>query len=239
MLKVTGYENAEVISTNETFAESIARFVTNPVVVPILLSIAGLGLVVELYSPGFGVPGTMAIISLVLFFYGHLVAGLAGYETIILFLIGVGLVVAEFFLPGGIAGIIGSLAIIGSIIMAGGNPMYMAISVLIAVAIAVIGMVIIMKFFGKKLHLLNKVVLMDATDTESGYVSNVNRVELLGRIAKTSTPLRPSGAIELDGERIDVVSEGSYIDKGKSVIIVKVEGSRIVVRESEEKGENE
>ena len=80
---------------------------------------------------------------------------------------------------------------------------------------------------------------MDATDTESGYVSNVNRVELLGRIAKTSTPLRPSGAIELDGERIDVVSEGSYIDKGKSVIIVKVEGSRIVVRESEEKGENE
>ena len=59
--------------------------------------------------------------------------------------------------------------------------MYMAISVLIAVAIALIGMVIIMKFFGKKLHLLNKVVLMDATDTESGYVSNVNRLELLGR----------------------------------------------------------
>ena len=117
--------------------------------------------------------------------------------------------------------------------------MYMAISVLIAVAIAVIGMVIIMKFFGKKLHLLNKVVLMDATDTESGYVSNVNRVELLGRIAKTSTPLRPSGTIELDGERIDVVSEGSYIDKGKNVTIVKVEGSRIVVRESEEKGEIE
>ena len=80
---------------------------------------------------------------------------------------------------------------------------------------------------------------MDTTDTESGYVSNVNRVELLGRIAKTSTPLRPSGAIELDGERIDVVSEGSYIGKGISVIIVKVEGSRIVVRESVEKGENE
>lgn len=239
LLKETGLENAEIISTKETFAESIARFVTHPIVVPILLSIAGLGFVLELYSPGFGVPGTMAAISLVLFFYGHLVAGLAGYETIILFLIGAGLVVAEIFLPHGIAGGIGSLAIIGSIIMAGGNPMYMAISVLIAVAIAVIGMVIIMKFFGKKLHLLNKVVLMDTTDTESGYVSNVNRIELLGRIAKTSTALRPSGAIELDGERIDVVSEGSYIAKGISVIIVKVEGSRTVVRESIEKGENE
>ena len=53
---------------SETFAEKIARFITHPVVVPILLSIAGLGLVVELYSPGFGVPGTMAIISLVVIF---------------------------------------------------------------------------------------------------------------------------------------------------------------------------
>ncbi|MHA6259452.1 NfeD family protein [Sporosarcina sp. CAU 1771] len=238
LLKATGYENAEVISTSLTFTEKIARLITNPIVVPILLSVAGLGLVVELYSPGFGVPGTMAISSLMLFFYGHLVAGLAGYETIILFLIGVSLIVAEFFLVGGIAGTIGTLAIVGSIIMAGGDPKIMTMSVLIAVAIAITGMVIIMKFFGKKLHLLNKMVLMDATDTESGYVSNVNRVELLGRSAETTTPLRPSGTVNLDGERIDVVSEGNYIERGKSVIIVKVQGSRIVVRESEEKGEN-
>lgn len=236
--KMTGYENAEIISTSETFSEKLARFITNPIVVPILLSIAGLGLVVELYSPGFGVPGTMAISSLLLFFYGHLVAGLAGSETLILFIIGIGLIITEFFIAGGIAGIIGTLAIIGSIIMAGGNPMYMATSVLIALAIATVGMVIIIKFFGKKLHLLNRMVLMDATDTDSGYVSNINRVELIGRVGETSTPLRPAGTIELDGERIDVVSEGSYIDRGKSVIIVKVEGSRIVVRESEEKGEN-
>ncbi|MEK3934151.1 nodulation protein NfeD [Sporosarcina sp. FSL W7-1349] len=239
LLEVTGYADAEVVSTNETFAESIARFVTNPIVVPILLSVASLGIVLELYSPGFGVPGMMGLAALFLFFFGHLVAGLAGYETIILFIIGIGLVIAEFFLPGGIAGIIGSLAIIGSIIMAGGNPLYMGISVLIAIAIAATGMGIIMKFFGKKLHLLNKMVLMDATDTESGYVSNVNRVELLGKVAKTTTPLRPAGTIELDGERIDVVSQGSYIDRGKDVIIVKVEGSRIVVRETDEKGENE
>jgi len=237
LLKITHYENAQVISTTETFSEKVARFITNPVVVPILLSIAGLGLVVELYSPGFGVPGTMGITSLLLFFYGHLVAGLAGYESIILFALGIGLVILEFFVAGGIAGIIGSIAIIGSIIMAGGNPRQMAVSVLIALAIAAVGAVIIIKFFGKKLHLLNKVVLMDTTDTESGYVSNINRPELIGRIGLTSTVLRPAGAIELDGERIDVVSEGNYIDKGKSVIIVKVEGSRIVVRVPEEKGE--
>lgn len=239
LLKEIGSENATIISTSETATEKIARFITNPVVVPILLSIAGLGLVVELYSPGFGVAGTMAISSLLLFFYGHLVAGLAGFETIILFIIGIGLIITEFFIAGGIAGVIGTLAIIGSIIMAGGSPMQMGISVLIALAIATAGTVIIIKFFGKKLHLLNRMVLMDATDTESGYVSNVNRVELIGQLAETITPLRPAGSVEFEGERIDVVSEGSYIDKGKNVIIVKVEGSRIVVRESKVKGENE
>lgn len=238
LLEVTGYKNAEVISTSETFSEKLARFITNPVVVPILLSIAGLGLVVELYSPGFGVPGTMGIVSLLLFFYGHLVAGFAGYESIILLVVGIGLVIAEFFIVGGIAGILGAAAIGGSIIMAGGNPMQMALSVLIALAIATIGAVIIIKFFGKKLHLLNKMVLMDATDTEAGYVSNVNRLELVGKNAETLTPLRPAGTVELDGERIDVVSEGSYIDRGKNVIIVKVEGSRVVVRESEKKEED-
>jgi len=239
LLKENDLQDAEVVTTKVTFAESVARIITHPVVVPILLSIAGLGLVLELYSPGFGVAGTMGLTSLVLFFFGHLVAGLAGYESILLFILGIVLIIAEFFLAGGIAGILGALAIVVGIILAGGNPMYMAMSVLIAIAIAVIGMVIIMKFFGKKLHLLNKMILMDATDTESGYVSNINRTELIGKLAVTSTPLRPAGTVNLDGERIDVVSEGSYIDKGKDVMIVKVEGSRIVVREYQAKGEVE
>ncbi|MCM3743395.1 nodulation protein NfeD [Sporosarcina luteola] len=239
LLNRNGLENAEIVKTNVTFAEGITRLVTHPIVVPILLSIAGLGLVVELYSPGFGLPGIMALTALLLFFYGHLIAGLAGYETLILFIIGIGLIVLEFFVAGGIAGVFGAVAVVVSIILAGGNPMFMAYSVMIAIAVAVSGMVIIMKFFGRKLHLLNKVVLMDSTDTESGYVSNINRVELLGKQAITITPLRPSGTIDMEGERIDVVSQGSYIDRGKHVIIVKVEGSRIVVREFEEKGENE
>jgi membrane-bound serine protease (ClpP class) len=71
----------------------------------------------------------------------------------------------------------------------------MGISVLIALLVAIVGMVIIMKFFGKNLKLFNKIILTDATDTEHGYVSNVNRVELLGKFAESMTPLRPSGTI--------------------------------------------
>ncbi len=226
-----GMGDATVKQLEETFAESLARFITNPIVVPILLSLASLGLVVELYSPGFGVAGSIGLASLLLFFYGHMVAGLAGYETLILFLLGLGLVIAEFFLPGGIAGILGSLAIIGSILLAGGNIMQMAISLIIAIVLAVIVMIILTKVLGKKMKLFNKIILRDSTNTESGYVSNVNRLELIGKVGITKTPFRPAGTIVIEEERIDAVSEGGFIQANKEVRVVKVEGSRIVVRE--------
>ncbi|TFD92529.1 nodulation protein NfeD [Jeotgalibacillus sp. R-1-5s-1] len=231
LLTALGYEDAEVINLEPTFLENVARFITNPIVVPILLSIASIGLVVELYSPGFGVAGTMGFVALMMFFFGHLVAGLAGLEVVILLLIGIALIIAEFFVPGGILGIAGIAAVIASILLAGNSIVYMGIALSIAILAGVIGMVIMVKFLGKNLHLLKKIILSDSTSTDSGYVSNVNRHELIGQIGKTRTALRPSGTIIIADERIDAVSEGSYIDKDKDVKVVKVEGSRIVVRE--------
>ncbi len=236
LLKVLKFEDAEVLTVNQTFSEKLARFITNPIVVPILLSIASIGLVVELYSPGFGLSGTMGLAALGMFFFGHLVAGFAGYETLILFFIGLILVVAEFFVPGGIVGILGGVLILGSILFAGQSFVHMAYSILIAMIIAVIGMVILMKFFGKKLHMFNRLVLKDATTTEEGYVSNANRIELIGKQGMSLTPLRPAGTVAVEDERIDVVTEGGYVDAGKTVEVIKVEGSRIVVREIKEKG---
>lgn len=237
LLAVTGLEDSDVVYVEESFAEKLARFITNPFIVPILLSIASLGLVLELYSPGFGVPGLMGLSALGLFFFGHLVAGFAGYESLIMLVFGVALLIAEFFVPGGIVGIIGSVLVILSLLLAGANVTQMAYSILIALVIALIGMVVIMKFFGKKLHVFNKLVLRDATTTEEGYVSNENRLDLIGGVGKTITPMRPAGTIVLEGERIDVVSDGSYIDAYKKVEIIKVEGSRIVVREIREEEE--
>lgn len=234
LLEMTNLTGAKIVEVDETFTETLARFITHPIVVPILLSIASLGLIVELYSPGFGVAGTMGLISLVLFFFGHMVAGLAGYETIIIFVIGIILILAELFLPGGISGVLGAAAIIFSIILAGGNVVQMSIAVLIALTVAIVGMVMMMKFFGKKLKVLNKVILSDATTTELGYVSNENRLDLVGKVAVTMTALRPAGTIRIQDERIDAVSDGSYIEKDKHVTIIKVEGSRIVVREIKE-----
>ncbi|OAK74719.1 membrane protein [Lederbergia galactosidilytica] len=230
LLTTLGYEGENTQTVQSTFAESLAKLVTNPVVVPILLSIASLGLVLELYTPGFGVAGGMGLTALVLFFYGHYIAGLAGYETLILFILGIILVVAEFFLPGGIAGLLGAVAIIGSIIMAGQNTVYMAVSVIIALFLAAVAIIIMIKVFGKRMKFFKKLILTDSTNTESGYVSNVNRLDLIGREGIALTDLRPSGTVVIDDERLDVVAEG-YIEAKTKVRIIKAEGSRIVVRE--------
>jgi membrane-bound serine protease (ClpP class) len=231
LLEKLGYENAEIRNVNETFAEKLARFLTHPVVIPILLTIGSLGLVLELYSPGFGLPGIAGLSSLLLFFYGHLVAGLAGFEALILFALGIGLVLLEFFVPGGIAGSVGFLAVIGSFFVASDNVVHMGISILIALAASIILSILMIKVFGKRMKLFKRIILTDSTSTEKGYVSNKNRLELIGVEGVTLTPLRPSGTIIVDDERIDAVSEGAFIPKDRKVRIVKTEGARIVVRE--------
>nr|WP_249745422.1 nodulation protein NfeD [Mesobacillus boroniphilus] len=234
LLEKLGYENSEIRNVNETFAEKLARFITHPVVIPILMTIGSLGLVLELYSPGFGLPGIAGLSALLLFFYGHMVAGLAGFETLILFALGIGLILLELFIPGGIAGTIGLLAIFASFFMASDNVVHMGISLLIALTASIVLSILMIRVFGKKMKFFKRIILTDSTSTEKGYVSNKNRLELIGVEGVTLTPLRPSGTIVVDDERIDAVSEGGFIAKDKRVRIVKTEGSRIVVRESTE-----
>ena len=225
-----GVEDANVSTIEESFPEKLARFLTNPIVVPILLTIAGIGIVMELFSPGLILEFRAYYHHLVLFFYGHLVAGITGYESLAMFIIGVILVLIEFFIPGGIAGLLGFTAIVGSLFFASGNPVHMTISLLIAVTVSILVFILLVKVFGKQMKFFRKMILTDATKTEQGYVSNPNRSDLLGAEGKALTDLRPSGTALVKEERVDVVTEGSFISK-ETIKIVKVEGSRIVVRE--------
>jgi membrane-bound serine protease (ClpP class) len=230
LLQFLNMENAKIVNFDETFADKIARFVTHPVVVPILLSIGSLGLVLELYSPGFGIPGFLGLSSLLLFFFGHMIAGLAGLESIILFVVGLALVILEIFIPGGIMGVIGVIAVFASIIIAGGSLGNILLSLIIALTVTVIVSIYVLKNFGYR-GPLRKLILFDSTKTESGYVSNIQRTELIGLVGVTLTPLRPSGTMLINEDRLDVVTEGSYVGINKQVKIIKTEGSRIIVRE--------
>src|SRR5699024_11520679 len=111
--------------------------------------VASLGLIAEIYTPGFGVAGSMGLIALGLFFYGHFIAGLAGMETIILLIAGIILVVLEFFVSGGILGVTGVASVIASLFMAGYDVVQMAFSLSVASIIAIFAAIILFKWVGK------------------------------------------------------------------------------------------
>nr|WP_143833810.1 nodulation protein NfeD [Oceanobacillus senegalensis] len=230
LLHKLGLSEARIIETEPTLAEEIARFLTNPVVYSILLSLASLGLIVELYSPGFGIPGIMGLTALILFFYGHIVAGLAGMEALVLLVLGIILIIVEFFVPGGILGLLGIGSILGALLMSGYDIGQMSMSIGIAFLVAIITSVILFRRIGLDKGVFRHIILRDSTETELGYVSSASRDDLLTMEGIALTTLRPSGIGEFKGERIDVVSEGSFIDKDSPIKVVKVEGSRVVVR---------
>jgi membrane-bound ClpP family serine protease len=207
------------------------EFLTDPIVVTVLLSIAGIGIILELFSSKFGVAGFIGVLALIVFFYGHFQAGLAGYGTLLLFVAGLLLIFLEFFLPGAISGTLGVAALIFSLFLAGENGIQMGVSILIAIFCSVLVFFIMIKIFNKKLVLFNKMVLSESAKKEDGYVSNVNRTDLLGKEGIALTILRPAGTVIINNERVDVVSEGGFIDQNAVVKVIKVEGARIVVRE--------
>ena len=233
LLTYIGLENAIEREMEVSFSEQIARFVTHPVVIPILLSIGSLGLVLELYSPGFGIPGIMGISSLLLFFFGHMIAGFAGWESMILFVLGFILIMIEIFVPGfGIFGLLGIASVIGGMVLASFSTTSMLVSIAIALVVTTIAAIFIFKYFGHR-GPMKKIIHTDSASTEKGYVSSVTREELIGKVGTTLTPLRPSGSVLFEKERLDVVSEGGYIGQDRVVEIVYSQGSRIVVREVE------
>lgn len=105
---------------------------------------------------------------------------------------------------------------------------------IIAVSILVIGVIA----FAVLRHLpysrgLSGVLLDRATSQEAGYLSAPDRTDLEGRVGKALTDLRPSGTVDIDGERIDVVTEGPWITKGEEVVVLRAESYRHVVRKAE------
>jgi membrane-bound serine protease (ClpP class) len=110
-LKLSG---AEVHHARESWAESVVRVLTNPIVSSILIAAAMMGIIVEIQTPGFGVPGALGLAGLALFLWGHWLVQLAGWEEVLLIGTGLLLLIAEVFvIPGfGIAGALGIVALL-------------------------------------------------------------------------------------------------------------------------------
>lgn len=220
-----------ILSTN--WMSNFSNIITSPLLSLILTCIIFVGFLYQLYSRRVNFAGIIAVLSLLVLFLGFLISGDVNIISVLLFFVGAILVIIELFVIGGILGFIGITLIILSIIMLGDNILLMLLNVVCASILTIIEWVILVKIFKKKIPLLDKVVLKDSTNTEAGYRSHDDRSHLVGQIATTITDLRPVGIITLNDERIDAVSDGAFILRNKKVKILEVEGSRVVVRETE------
>ncbi|MEB6290009.1 serine protease [Staphylococcus xylosus] len=215
------------------WVDDMANFIVNPVVALILTCIIFLGFLYQLYSNKINIIGIVATLTLLIFFLGFYLKGDVNLYSVILFGIGVIFVIIELFVVGAVIGIIGMALIVFSIITLGDNLVYMIANVVVALILSIIEWVILVKIFKRKIPFLDKVVLKDSTNAEAGYTSHEDRSHLVGQTATTSTDLRPAGIITYNNERIDAVSDGSFILRNKQVTILEVEGTRVVVRENE------
>ena len=241
-LAAVGAETQPVEEHHASRAEQILRFLGSPVVASILMMMMLSGLYFELQTPGVGFAGLMAITGAALFFAPHYMLGLVESWEIVLFVLGVLLIGAELFvIPGfGIAGISGILfvifalgaALIGNVGLSfpSGGAITQAILTLAATLVLVVIFGYSLGRYLPKSQRFGHLVLQPELAAISGYTSADTDDTLLGQIGIALTTLRPSGKAEIDGRRVDVVSQSTFVSAGEPVEVVSVRGSRVEVR---------
>lgn len=235
----------QIQSFELNWAEQLVRFLTSPVVSSLLMTFGFLGLFFEFRTPGFGVFGAIGLVCLGLFFWGHFLVRLAGWEELLLFIIGIILLAIEIFvIPGfGVVGILGLVAIVTSLALATVGRIELVTfpdvsaaltKVTVALILSIIVAIVLAKFLPRT-SLGRHIILSTTQEHDAGFVAqSTEQHELLGAIGVTITPVHPSGTILLNDRRYGVVSEGEFIGKNVNVKVIDVEGSRIVVRQVDE-----
>ena len=239
-LEQLGLGGAEVRRASPNWAEHVVRFLTHPVVSSLLMTVGMLGIIVGVRTGGFGFAGGAGVASLALFFWGHWLVQLAGWEELLLAGIGLILLAAEIFvIPGfGIAGVLGMIAILAGLVLSlvgtGDRSEVILIAagrVVFSLLIALMASLVILRFlprlpFGRRLILEAGL----GAGHQHGSAPDSD-LRWLGKKGRASSPLRPAGIAEIEGGRVDVVSEGELIDAGQFVEVTRVDGNRIVVRQ--------
>jgi membrane-bound serine protease (ClpP class) len=238
-LERLGIKDAELRRVSPNWAENVVRWLTHPVVSSLLVSIAMIGILIELRTPGFGLPGAAGVASLGLFLWGHWLVQLAGWEELLLALGGIVLLVLELFvIPGfGIAGVLGILALAAALVLsmlgAGDTSQFImatAARVVFALLFALLASLVLLRYL-PRLPFGRQFILQTGLDAAQGYASAPESDRRwLGKRGRASSPLHPAGIVEIEGERVDVVSDGELIDAGELIEVIRVDGNRIVVR---------
>lgn len=234
-LRRFGVAGAPRANAEYTLAERIARLATNPELSGVLLALGFLGLLVELQTLHL-VAGAIGAAALALFFGAHVYAGFSNLAVVALALAGVVLILFELHvLPGhGVAGILGVVTLVASVLLAFGIPFLIAALQALAVAIVLsaVAFALLQRVLPENAF-VRRLTFAGAQGPD--YVAAPDYRALLGRTGVALSFLRPAGVAAFDDERVDVLSEGEFVPAGKAVRVTRVEGARIFVRpETEE-----
>ncbi len=215
---------------------------------PFLL-VAGFVLILfEVKTPGVGLPGVLGVAFLALaMFYSYLV-GLAEFTEVLLFFLGLGAILVEIFLLPGtvIFGAVGFLSLVFALVLSRqsfvlpSNAVEEGVFLTNLINLTILFVAVLATGFVSwrilpRIPWLNRVLLpppapVGANGGRSGLaLPNDWLLALVGRTGTAATILRPAGAMELEGQRIDVVTEGEFVEAGTPVRVLYVEGVRVVV----------
>jgi membrane-bound serine protease (ClpP class) len=237
-----GVAEREVVPHRATGAEQVLRFLGSPVVASLLMMMMLGGLYFELQTPGIGFAGAMSAVGAALFFAPHYMLGLVQSWEILLFVLGVLLLLAEIFvIPGfGVAGITGlvlTLFSLGAALIGNVGLSFPTDGAITQAILTLAGTLVLTLIFGYSLarflprsQRVNQLILAPDLGSAFGYTAADTDETLLGRTGTAVTTLRPAGTAEIDGRRVDVVSQSTFVAAGEPVEVVSVRGSRVEVR---------
>lgn len=254
----TYLEAGKVVRIAPTWSELLAGVLTHPIVRGALMLALVMGAYMEFQSPGLGAPGLVAVLALITLIGAPFLIGLSEVVWVLLFFFGVAMVVVELLLiPGfGLIGFGGLICITASLIMqivpmdaepsriipspspGTGDVMVKSAAWMLSGLIGgVVGVYYLAKHFGS-IPMLNRLVLNNdaALVAVDGIDATLSGAEVLGagevqvgQCGRVVTQLRPSGTVEINGRLVDVSSRGDWIESGRVVKVVDIQGNRIAV----------
>ncbi|MDF2577517.1 MAG: hypothetical protein K0S74_1001 [Chlamydiales bacterium] len=230
-------------------------FLTHPIVSSVLVLGLMVGFYIEVNTPGFGVPGTIALICLFFLILSHIAVDMTGpWLELTLLLAGFVFIAIEayFFATSGGLAVLGAILAVAGLIglllpnlkrvkfdsetqswdLAGleafKNITWLAGTFFIGFTI----ITFLARYFVPKFTKLTKLVLNQEQNAVEGYISGVlpETLPTIGTIGKTITPLRPFGKVEFGDKIFEASSEGWMVDSGQRVRVIALEGSKLVVK---------
>jgi membrane-bound serine protease (ClpP class) len=207
----------------------LVHALNQPVISGLLLTVGLLGLLLEMQTLH-GVAGVLGLTALGLFFGAHIAAGDSGALVVVLALIGLAGILWELHVvPGHMApGAAGGTLLLAAMVLAFGSPMVLVALQTVATAIV---LTIVLFYLATRIFPENawlaRLTFAGAQGAE--YVTSADYTALSGKTGVAQSYLRPAGVALVDGERVDVLTQGEFIQEGTPIRVTRVEGARVFV----------